>query len=553
MDSPVELNELMERIRSLSAAPRADDGTAADASTRPVGPALPPTLDTPTAPTISPGDDRERVAFDLASTEAASMLPRAREKTEVSASVPKMLRSLYRNQGGFNGILLEALERVLGASQNLQRETLQLQARLEALEAAAARQHEWMAAAASAQERNREWMAAVESYLLELGGSHEEVELRLRMKHANSAVRMSADNHHDEWLTALQEQVDKMDNHHHERLTTLQEQIDKVDSHADRLGDHLKNLQAQSDDQAQRLGDWHAQRRRDDAQQDSLQQNSRRLEERQHNDASYFKNQLWFLERLIQPLLARPEPVAPIGKDHASAASGAPTVPGGVEHEFDALYLAFEDVMRGSRDEVKKRVAVYLPYLTAANAGTAERPVLDLGCGRGEWLELLREHELTASGVDLNTCMVELCRERGLPITFADAIEHLRGLPDASCGAVTAFHLIEHLSFPVLVMFLRESRRVLQPGGVAIFETPNPYNVLVGSGFFYHDFTHQRPLPPNSTKFLVEQLGFTTVEVLPLHPWEEAAKVHGDGAKALEWRFNELFYGPQDYALIARV
>ena len=103
----------------------------------------------------------------------------------------------------------------------------------------------------------------------------------------------------------------------------------------------------------------------------------------------------------------------------------------------------------------------------------------------------------------------------------------------------------------MLVRFLRECRRVLQPGGVAIFETPNPYNVLVGSGYFYHDFTHQRPLPPTSTKFLVEQMGFSRVEILPLNPWDEAAKVHGEGASALEWRFNELFYGPQDYALIA--
>ena len=207
--------------------------------------------------------------------------------------------------------------------------------------------------------------------------------------------------------------------------------------------------------------------------------------------------------------------------------------------------------MRGSRQAVKEQAAVYLPYIIAAQAGTAERPVLDLGCGRGEWLEILGEHGKVASGVDLNTCMVDLCRERNLPVTLADAIDHLRAMPDAGCGAITAFHFIEHLPFPVLVGFLRECRRVVQPGGVVIFETPNPYNVLVGSGYFYHDFTHQRPLPPKSTQFLVEQLGFARAEILPLHPWDESAKVHGEGDKALEWRFNELFYGPQDYALIA--
>ncbi len=490
MEPSIELDELMERIRAATR--EANQGVAQTGSALPPVPESVPVSPRHAAPDMPNGhDDLEQVL-----AEAASMLPRARQKTEVSAGVPAALRSLFRNQGGFNGILLETVGRLLDANQQLQQQNTQLQVRLDALEQTVAQQHDWAVAVSRIQERQREWMQAVESSLFQAGSPFME----------------------------------------------LTRQVKSVDGHANRLGDHLKNLQAQVDDQSTRHESWHERYRQTAAHQETLSEGARRLEERQHHDASFFKNQLWFLQRLIQQR-------TPDDTSQTDSPSPEPIAPG--EHDLDALYLAFEEVMRGSRNVVKEQAAVYLPYIVAANAGTMERPVLDVGCGRGEWLEILGENGKVASGLDLNTCMVELCRERNLPVTLANAIDHLRGMPDGSCGAITAFHFIEHLPFPALVGFLRECRRVVQPGGVVIFETPNPYNVLVGSGYFYHDFTHQRPLPPTSTRFLVEQLGFAKVEILPLHPWDEAAKVHGEGDKALEWRFNELFYGPQDYALIA--
>ena len=98
-------------------------------------------------------------------------------------------------------------------------------------------------------------------------------------------------------------------------------------------------------------------------------------------------------------------------------------------HEFDAFYVAFEDQFRGSRAEIKKRTRVYLPYLKEARAGTAQMPILDLGCGRGEWLELLRHEKLKSRGIDLNTFMVEDCVGRGLAVEQADVIAHLATLP----------------------------------------------------------------------------------------------------------------------------
>lgn len=216
----------------------------------------------------------------------------------------------------------------------------------------------------------------------------------------------------------------------------------------------------------------------------------------------------------------------------------------------EALRVRFEEEFRGSREEIKRRLRVYLPRLAEMRLSTGARPmVLDLGCGRGEWLELLREAGVEAEGVDHNRALVAGCVERGLKAHEADAIEYLRGLPADSVNAVTAFHLIEHLPFPELFTLLNETIRVLKPGGLAIFETPNPANVLVGSERFYFDPTHQRPLPTQLARFLAEGCGFSEVEIMPLHPWPEASRLEEDGSELVR-RFNEFFYGPQDYAII---
>ena len=218
------------------------------------------------------------------------------------------------------------------------------------------------------------------------------------------------------------------------------------------------------------------------------------------------------------------------------------------DHSLDDLYVAFEDRFRGARDEIKERQAAYLPLLRECGAGAPERPILDVGCGRGEWLDLLRDHGLAARGVDLNEAMVELCRGLGLDAAAGDAIEHLRAVPTASLGAVTGFHIIEHLPFKVFVQLLDESLRALASGGVIVFETPNPDNVLVGSRNFYLDPTHRNPLPKEMTVMMAEARGFARANALPLHPTGVSFNAED---KALGERLDGLFYGPQDYALVA--
>jgi 2-polyprenyl-3-methyl-5-hydroxy-6-metoxy-1,4-benzoquinol methylase len=219
-------------------------------------------------------------------------------------------------------------------------------------------------------------------------------------------------------------------------------------------------------------------------------------------------------------------------------------------HNTDALYAALQDEFRGSREEIRERLSFYIPMLIGAGVGSESMPILDVGCGRGEWLELLREHDLQGTGIDLNRVALSMCRERGLPAMEADAIEHLQSLPEASLGAVTAFHVIEHLTLPQLLGLLDEARRVLKPGGAAIFETPNPNNVLVSSRNFYLDPTHRHPIPPLLGRFLTEAGGFERVEILELHPCPERQRVDTGTGGEVAARFNECFYGPQDYAII---
>jgi SAM-dependent methyltransferase len=216
---------------------------------------------------------------------------------------------------------------------------------------------------------------------------------------------------------------------------------------------------------------------------------------------------------------------------------------------LEALYVSFEDQFRGTREDIKERCRVYLPLMKEAGLGTDAMPILDLGCGRGEWLELLREAGLQARGLDSNPILVEECRKRELEVVEGDLIAYLRSLPDASVGGVTGFHILEHLPFEILINALDETVRVLQPGGLAIFETPNPQNVLVGSCNFYIDPTHRRPLHSQMMQFLAEARGLCHVKILYLHPSEiSPLRENTEVAK----RFNEYFYGPMDYAIVGR-
>ncbi|MBP8936859.1 MAG: class I SAM-dependent methyltransferase [Agrobacterium sp.] len=182
-----------------------------------------------------------------------------------------------------------------------------------------------------------------------------------------------------------------------------------------------------------------------------------------------------------------------------------------------SFYREFEAKFRGSRDEITGRLTFYLPFLRLFLLAGHERPrLVDLGCGRGEWLELAGSIGFEAEGVDLDDGMLCDCRERGLNARREDAIARLRALPDSSQAVVSGFHIAEHLPFDVLQTLIIEANRVLIPGGLLILETPNAENIHVGTLTFHMDPTHNKPLPPGLLSFLPRIYGFDRSKVFRL-------------------------------------
>ena len=474
----IDVNQLMERIRAEVARRRDLGLLQRNGSGDAVSTILPQVhFLAPLPPMVSPG------RIDVKEQRLMSILQRAREKTEVSKRIPKLLRRLFRKQGGYNKLLLESVA-------VLTRTNVELNKRLQELAGAFEIQNRWLSDLSSARDANAAWMRAAATIINAL-------------KEKNVAAG--------------------------EEFRTLRSEFD-------RAGEHLRNLQGQTDNQDRHLNNLQTQA--NDAKQLAL-----RADERQNSDGAYLKSELHLLNRRLMELASTS------GEGATSSANNAPLPID--KHEFDALYVAFENQFRGSRELIKERVRVYLDDVRGAGAVTADSSILDLGCGRGEWLELVNENGLAGEGVDSNAIMVSACQERGLRVTEGDALEYLRALPAESRGAITAFHLIEHLQFQVLVQLLRESFRVLRPGGLAIFETPNPDNVLVGSNGFYSDPTHLHPLPKEYSRFMLQSVGFSDVVARPLNPDKDSLP-ENVASPELRNFLNRLFFGEQDYAVIGK-
>jgi O-antigen chain-terminating methyltransferase len=247
------------------------------------------------------------------------------------------------------------------------------------------------------------------------------------------------------------------------------------------------------------------------------------------------------LERLIDELAQPSHQVASV-----------PTMQAHTQDRLDAYYVAFEDFNRGTREQIRHKLSPYLNIVQQRgqiDSRLSRLPLLDIGCGRGEWLQLLREHHLLATGVDMNPVMVDTCQQTGLDVRHSNALTWLRAQADNSHAAITGFHIIEHLPFEVLFDLFAESYRVLAPNGIMIFETPNPENLLVASHTFYHDFTHKNPITPTAISFLAKYHNFTEIDILRLHPYPSEARVAGHDA--LTERVNGHLTGPQDFAILA--
>lgn len=210
------------------------------------------------------------------------------------------------------------------------------------------------------------------------------------------------------------------------------------------------------------------------------------------------------------------------------------------------FYRAFEDRYRGAREVIKERLRAYAPFLAPLAQLAPGGAALDLGCGRGEWLELVTEYGLAARGVDLDDAMLAACRERGLQVETGDALTALRACPDASLALVSAFHLVEHIPFEQVRALVAEALRALRPGGLLILETPNPENLVVGATSFYLDPSHLRPIPPDLLAFTAEHAGYARQRLVRL---QEDPRLHGGAPLTL---LSVLEGASPDYSVVAQ-
>ena len=194
---------------------------------------------------------------------------------------------------------------------------------------------------------------------------------------------------------------------------------------------------------------------------------------------------------------------------------------------MEEFYIFHQERFRGAREEIIERLGFYLPTIEQSPVAQTQRLALDLGCGRGEWLQLLQQKNWRGCGVDTNARSIELCRALDLEVVKADAIQYLTEVADGELGAVTAFHLVEHLRFPQVIRLFRHVARSLATGGVLILETPDPANHVVANWTFYLEPSHIARLPSDLLHVVLEFTGFRDIRVVHLHPDERGEEEPG--------------------------
>jgi SAM-dependent methyltransferase len=226
-------------------------------------------------------------------------------------------------------------------------------------------------------------------------------------------------------------------------------------------------------------------------------------------------------------------------RQRASFARAVEHVSQSVPPEFANVdWLKFAEKFRGSEDDIRARQRMY------ASRFQGHAPVLDVGCGRGEMLQVFRDNAITARGIDSNPDSIALCQASGLDAEKADLFAYLSALPDASLGGVVCCQVVEHLPPPRLPEMIRLVHAKLRAGGLLGIETPNPECLAIFAKHFYIDPTHRHPIPPDLAKFYLEEAGFGRIEIERLSPAIESMPSLAE----LPEGFRKEFFGSLDYA-----
>ena len=223
----------------------------------------------------------------------------------------------------------------------------------------------------------------------------------------------------------------------------------------------------------------------------------------------------------------------------------------GANHVPDEWYVKFEDHFRGDSELIKERLNYYVEIFRS------RKYVLDLGCGRGEFLQLMKENDIEASGCDLNESMIEICKKKGLNVEKKDCLEMLLEQKNNSIDGIFASQLVEHLTHEELFRVLKTAYEKMRKGGVLILETVNPLTLGVFCYGFYIDPTHTVPVHPAMLRFMAESIGFKVDPVGFLNEFPEEylfkknSRMNQDEIEFVD-KLNKQLFGAQDYYLVCR-
>jgi SAM-dependent methyltransferase len=258
-----------------------------------------------------------------------------------------------------------------------------------------------------------------------------------------------------------------------------------------------------------------------------------------------------FQERLQLETVRRQRAIMDLKSGSEAIEIAPPASPDEARPLMETFYFLLEERYRGSKKDIQKTTEYYLPDLKKAKERVGEdKPVLDIGCGRGEFVDLMRQNNFDAVGIDFNNTQLDLARAKGLPVIHGDARIHLNKQEENSLLAITGIHIVEHIPFPDLLRLCEAAYRALAPGGIVIFETPNPKNLIVGAHTFHFDPTHIKPLPMEVMELVLETVGFSKISKRPLHPSPTLKEMVEN--QRVDLHIAELLFGAQDYAIIGQ-